>query len=541
MLKHLKLGAKIGFGFATVLTIMVILAALAYQSQRGASADFTSYRELAKEKILASDIETTILEMRIRVKDFFFTKADASVQLYAADKVKFLSLLENGKKAIVEAGRVAFVSTVVQKFADYDKDFNDLVRLAKQKESTKKFEEVYAHMTQTGPAIAKACNGLQESVTADQIALGERVKVASEKTVQMLVWLSIVAVLVGSAVAYAITQSITKPLRQIIDILSTGASQTTAAAGQVSSASQSLAEGASEQAAALEETGASLEEMASMTKRNAENAEKAKELANQTRRAADTGSGDMEHMAKAMEAIKVSSGDIANIIKTIDEIAFQTNILALNAAVEAARAGEAGLGFAVVAGGVRSLAQRAAQAAKETSAKIEGAIANTAQGVADSTKVAERLQEIVAKVRQVDELVADVAAASKEQTQGIEQVNRAVTQMDSVTQSNAASAEESASAAEELNAQAESLRDAVSQLVAMVGGRSKVGSEASPAERSKTKTGARRPKATVQKRPMGSPTSGFDSASQNGHEPIRISDRDGVVPRNVGNGDPTAR
>ena len=175
-------------------------------------------------------------------------------------------------------------------------------------------------------------------------------------------------------------------------------------------------------------------------------------------------------MSHAMNAIKATSDDIAKIIKTIDEIAFQTNILALNAAVEAARAGEAGMGFAVVADEVRNLAQRSAQAAKETAAKIEGAVAKTALGVEISAKVATSLEEIVDKARQVDELAAEVAAASKEQTQGIAQVNIAVTQMDKVTQANAASAEESASAAEELNAQAESMKEAVAELIFMIDG-----------------------------------------------------------------------
>ena len=165
--------------------------------------------------------------------------------------------------------------------------------------------------------------------------------------------------------------------------------QLAGAIGQMSAGSQSLAEGASEQAASLEETSASLEEMSCMTKRNAENAQKANELAKQARAAADNGASDMQAMSAAMDAIKASSDDIAKIIKTIDEIAFQTNILALNAAVEAARAGEAGMGFAVVADEVRNLAQRSAQAAKETAAKIEDAIAKTAQGVEISSKVAQ--------------------------------------------------------------------------------------------------------------------------------------------------------
>jgi methyl-accepting chemotaxis protein len=254
--------------------------------------------------------------------------------------------------------------------------------------------------------------------------------------------------------------------------LSDGASQVASAAAQVSSSSQTLAEGSSEQASSLEETSSSLEEMASTTKRNAENARKANELAKEARGAADKGVGDMQYMSSAMEAIKVSSDDIAKIIKTIDEIAFQTNILALNAAVEAARAGEAGMGFAVVADEVRNLAQRCAQAAKETAGKIEGAIIKTGQGVEISSKVAQTLNDIVTKVRQVDELVSEVAGASREQTDGITQINTAVGQMDKVTQSNAATAEESAAAAQELNGQAEIMKQSVGELLQLVGGKS---------------------------------------------------------------------
>jgi methyl-accepting chemotaxis protein len=209
--------------------------------------------------------------------------------------------------------------------------------------------------------------------------------------------------------------------------------------------------------------------MSSMTKRNAENAQKANDLAKQARQAADKGAADMQTMNAAMEALQVSSDDIAKIIKTIDEIAFQTNILALNAAVEAARAGEAGMGFAVVADEVRNLAQRSAQAAKETAAKIEGAIDKTAQGVGISGQVTQTLNEIVIKARLVDELVAEVANASREQTSGITQINTAVGQMDKVTQSNAANAEESAAAAEELNSQAVVMKQAVGELIRLVG------------------------------------------------------------------------
>lgn len=264
-------------------------------------------------------------------------------------------------------------------------------------------------------------------------------------------------------------RSIIAPLSMAVRQLETASVQTAAASHEISGASTALAEGASEQAASLQETSASLEELSSITKRNAENAQKANDLAKQARQSADRGAADMKAMTGAMEAIKASSDDIAKIIKTIDEIAFQTNILALNAAVEAARAGEAGMGFAVVADEVRNLAQRSAQAAKETAGKIEGAIANTAQGVQISGKVAEALNDIVVKARRVDELAAEVSGASHEQSQGISQINLAVGQMDKVTQNNAASAEESAAAAAELNSQAFAMKGAVNELLTLLG------------------------------------------------------------------------
>ncbi|HWI57846.1 MAG TPA: methyl-accepting chemotaxis protein, partial [Bacillota bacterium] len=278
------------------------------------------------------------------------------------------------------------------------------------------------------------------------------------------------ALALGVVLMLLVARSIARPIQAVASHLTEGAHQVTAAAGQVAGSSQTLASGASEQAASLEETSSSLEEMSSMTRRNAESAQQAKELAKAARASADNGAQDMQAMNAAMQEIRVSSDEIAKINKTIDEIAFQTNLLALNAAVEAARAGEAGMGFAVVANEVRNLAQRSAQAAKETAAKIASAIEKTRQGVHISEKVAGQLHDIVSKVRDVDELVAQVTGATQEQSEGIEQVNRAVSQMDKVTQSNAAAAEESASAAEELNAQAESVNDAARELERLVAG-----------------------------------------------------------------------
>jgi methyl-accepting chemotaxis protein len=272
--------------------------------------------------------------------------------------------------------------------------------------------------------------------------------------------------------AWLIIRSTNHALANITHNLDQGSLQTASAARQVSMASQALASGASEQASSVEETSTSLEEMSSMVRATAENAEKAKGLASEARSMAQNGSRTMSEMTHAMAAIDESGAEVAKIVKNIDEIAFQTNILALNAAVEAARAGEAGAGFAVVADEVRSLAQRSAAAAKETADKIEVAIASSRKGSQCTAKVEESLMQIAEKVTSTDSLVAEIAAAAREQAQGIEQINTAIAQLDKISQSNSASAEESASAAEELDAQAATLKDQVAKLRQLVGGNS---------------------------------------------------------------------
>jgi methyl-accepting chemotaxis protein len=322
-------------------------------------------------------------------------------------------------------------------------------------------------------------------------AAGSRIVTAVKSAKTGIVIGLIAALVIGALIAVIIIFDTNRTLRHVAATLQQGSTEVASASAQVALSSQSLASGSNEQAASLEETSASLEEITSMTKRNAENAESAKNLANQTRRAADAGAADMADMSRAMDAIKASSGNIGKIIKTIDEIAFQTNILALNAAVEAARAGEAGLGFAVVAEEVRNLAQRSAQAARETAEKIEDSIGKSEQGVAISAKVASSLQEILAKARVVDDLVAEIANSSKEQSSGIGQISTAVTQMDKVTQSTAANAQESAAASEQLNAQAASLAGAVRELRQLVE-REKAVAQAPAASRSPGSQHARR-------------------------------------------------
>ncbi len=215
--------------------------------------------------------------------------------------------------------------------------------------------------------------------------------------------------------------------------------------GQSVAMSQSLSEAASEQAASIEETSSSLEEMSSMTKQNAENADQANNLITGNNQLMDKTSISMTELTQSMKDIASSSEQTQKIIKTIDEIAFQTNLLALNAAVEAARAGEAGAGFAVVADEVRNLAMRAAEAARNTSALIEDIVKKIQGGVGVVTLTNKNFGEATINSGKVRDLIAEMAAATREQSQGLEQINQAVAEMNKVTQQNAAGAEELAS------------------------------------------------------------------------------------------------
>ncbi len=351
----------------------------------------------------------------------------------------------------------------------------------------------------TGPVLTRL-----EKLCQIQMDIVDLEKKTSGKEKTGITLFSVLLCVGGTALSlglgFFIARAISRPILLITEELGSGSTQIASASGQVASSGQTLALGASEQAASLEETSASLEEISGMTRKNTENAGTARQLSSEARIAANTGAlrtGEMaaattaiseaaKEMSDAIAGIKKSSDDVSKILKTIDEIAFQTNILALNAAVEAARAGEAGAGFAVVAEEVRSLAQRSAEAAKETARLIEASSSQSGRGVEASRKVEGRIEEIVRKsdavkeslatiqdkATRVDALVSEIATASKEQNTGIEQINKTVDQLDKVTQSNAAAAEESASAAEELSSQSGEMEQIVVRLKQIVLGAS---------------------------------------------------------------------
>jgi methyl-accepting chemotaxis protein len=257
-------------------------------------------------------------------------------------------------------------------------------------------------------------------------------------------------------------QDMSAKLAGVISEIRTSSDAVGSAAKQISAGSSDLSERTQDQASALEETASSMVEMTSTVKANADNARQASQLAAGARDQAEKGGEVVSKAVSAMAEINTSSKKIADIISVIDEIAFQTNLLALNAAVEAARAGEEGRGFAVVATEVRNLAQRSAAAAKEIKDLIKDSVEKVEAGSGLVDESGRTLTEIVESVKKVTDFIAEIAAASEEQSVGIEQVNKAVMQMDEVTQQNAALVQEAAAASKAMEEQAEHMVNLVS-------------------------------------------------------------------------------
>jgi methyl-accepting chemotaxis protein/methyl-accepting chemotaxis protein-1 (serine sensor receptor) len=386
----------------------------------------------------------------------------------------------------------------VQRYKEALPEVLELSRAGKTDEARAKYD------AEAAPAF-EAVNKLLQAEADLNRTNGEKMAAASQQTyskASSTLWtMLLLCSLGGLATAAYIIRNLNRSLRQTAAELSQGAEQLASAAAQVSASSQSLAQGSSQQAASLEETSASSEEVNSMARQNTEHTGVVASLMTASRERFDATHQSLAEMEAAMGQIDASSGKIYKIIKVIDEIAFQTNILALNAAVEAARAGQSGLGFAVVAEEVRTLAQRCAQAAKDTAVLIEESINTSKDGKAKVDQVAAAIGGVSEIASKVGKLVADVHQGSQEQTRGIEQIAGAITQMEKVTQSAAASAEESAAASEELTAQSQRLREIVEQLAAMVGGRRSTRGGGSPSSGLRAPALLRRVAASVGNKP----------------------------------------
>jgi methyl-accepting chemotaxis protein len=490
-MKNLTIARRLMLGFALLVILNAVAAAIFVTTLRGIKSDVAGIAESGLPSIaIVNKMQRDTLVYRVLTNRHVL--ADSDQEMDEIDRQ--CDQLAHGLLAQIKAYE-PFVSgaeerALTDRIEPTLNAFRAVAKRVRTFSREKKNADALALLKSEG---AKTYNEFEQAVGAcvDYKEKAAEAQASSIKSSATRSLATTSALAVGSFAAAIIagcfiTRGINRALQGMAGSLDDAAGQVASASDQVSSSSQTLAEGSSEQAASLEETSSSLEELASMTKRNADSAGSAKGLSAETRAAAEAGNQDMTAMRDAMAAISTSSSDVAKIIKTIDEIAFQTNILALNAAVEAARAGEAGAGFAVVAEEVRALAQRCASAAKETAGKIEDSIAKSTHGATVSTRVATSLNVILAKARQVDELVAEIATASAEQNQGIGQINTAVSQLDKVTQSNAGTAEETAAASEELSAQSVALKETVAQLQLLVGGggRTPAAATASPVRRS---------------------------------------------------------
>jgi methyl-accepting chemotaxis protein len=290
-------------------------------------------------------------------------------------------------------------------------------------------------------------------------------------------WLALVvfgATLLIAAVVVSLTirRSITGPVLRVIDGVQAAANGAARASAQMSECGRAVQQDATEQAACIEETSASLEEISATARQNASLAGEADNLMQQARQTVARASEAMNDLTASMDLISKSSNKVAGVLKSIDEIAFHTNILALNAAVEAARAGEAGAGFSVVAGEVRSLAQRAAEAARNSADIVEKTIADVDKGVGLVAQAHQSFQEVSAKISSGGEVVSNIAASSQEQARGVGHISKAISRIETVTQNNAANAHRTAEVASAMSDQVQATRRHLVDLVKLVGLRS---------------------------------------------------------------------
>jgi methyl-accepting chemotaxis protein len=472
----MNLTKKLLGGFAAMLGLVVILGAAALLVTRNLSGDLDRVANVtARQQYLAGQVssDTSELTSLERASVLAAMLGDSANQ--QAYREHFTEHAASLRKSLVELSKLAESKESAARLQILDQQAS-LVSQAHEELR----QSIANQQMDTGLVIfAQKVQPRLEEIGRQSVSLVEQqnrdlaqVSAASAAKSARNGWLTVLLLLVAFSVGAGVFWVVRRAGASLKDLaarMSESAERVSGAAGQVSGTSQSVADGASQQAASLEETSASTEQIVSITRQNVDHALQVAGLMQQNAEGAGAVNHSLDRMVEQMKEIGNSSNKIARIIKVIDEIAFQTNILALNAAVEAARAGEAGLGFAVVADEVRNLAQRCAQAARDTAGLIEDSIATSRDGNARLDKMAVNVRAMTENATRVKSLVDQVNLGSQEQTRGMEQIARAIVQMENVTQRTAASAEEGASAGTELTSHAQALHTLVYEMREMVG------------------------------------------------------------------------
>ncbi|MGJ7527682.1 methyl-accepting chemotaxis protein [Variovorax sp. GB1P17] len=507
-LLNLKIGTRLGMGFAAVLLLLAAVVGLGLNSMADIQARLNGI--VTSNNVKVSSVNTMVDAIRdIAIFDgnlILLTEEVAmreEVKKIASARERFAAGRTALAKMLVTADGKALLAKVDERVAVLLPLNTQLTELG-LKNSNEEATQVF--VTKFQPAVQALVDVLNDMI-AHETELSNQ---ANEQASAGYAWarnlmfvLGGFAMLVGAAIAWFITRSITRPIGAAVQVaekvaagdissrievrskdetgrlmsalkamneslvkivreVRTGTDTIATASGQIASGNQDLSSRTEEQASSLEQTAASMDELTSTVKQNADNARQANQLAVSASEVAVKGGSVVSQVVDTMGSINASSKKIVDIIGVIDGIAFQTNILALNAAVEAARAGEQGRGFAVVASEVRSLAQRSAAAAKEIKTLIGNSVEKVEEGSKQVAEAGRTMEEIVGSVKRVTDIMGEITAASQEQTSGIEQINQAITQMDQVTQQNAALVEEASAAAQSLQEQASSLVQAVS-------------------------------------------------------------------------------
>jgi len=371
------------------------------------------------------------------------------------------------QQAAMDADEKARLSELMVCHADHDKKMKQIVDFAGKvkgkPDAAKLVAEAYIDLgiDVSRTKFETAFEALQMDLIETSTEIVQDAIDTVQGTIAFAVIVMLVSLVVGLLIGIFFARSITGVATQISQALLQNSGNITVSTQELASGSQALAAGATQQAASVEEISASLEEIASMVRQNSDNAQNASELVAQTGMTLDTTQKAMQRSQQANEEISMASNEINKIIKVIDDIAFQTNLLSLNAAVEAARAGDAGAGFAVVAGEVRGLAMRSAEASKRTAELIEQTIEKVREGMETFAETEKNFNMAVNQAQEVRQLVSQVAAASEEQSKGIEQINIGVSEMEKVIQMNAANSEQSAASTQELAAQSNEMISSV--------------------------------------------------------------------------------